>query len=67
MTLLKIMVKTGTVVGYTCYQFVSTKEHGQEILSASDYRGNVSFIHNTPVSYYTNDTESVGDGLIHIT
>lgn len=57
--------KTGTVEGYTCYQFVATKEHGKEILSANDYH--VSFIHNTPVSYYTNDTESVGDGLIHIT
>lgn len=59
--------KTGTVEGYTCYQFVTTKEHGKEILSANDYRGNVSFIHNTPVSYYTNDTEPVCDGLIHVT
>lgn len=58
--------KTGTVEGYTCYQFVTTKEHGKEILSANDYH--VSFIHKTPVSYYTNDTENVkDDGLIHIT
>ena len=58
-------IKTGTVEGYTCYQFVSTKEHGKVILSAQDYH--VSFIHNTPVSYYTDDTEDVkNDGLIHI-
>lgn len=58
--------KTGTVEGYTCYQFVTTQEHGNEILSANDYH--VSFIHKTPVSYYTNDTENVkDDGLIHIT
>ena len=60
-------VKAGTIEGYTCFQFVSTKEHGKVILSAQNYYGNVSFIHNTPVSYYTNDTESVGDGLIHVT
>jgi len=59
-------VKTGTVEGYTCYQFVTTQEHGKEILSANDYH--VSFIHKTPVSYYTNDTENVkDDGLIRIT
>lgn len=58
--------KTGTVEGCTCYQFVTTQEHGNEILSANDYH--VSFIHKTPVSYYTNDTENVkDDGLIHIT
>ena len=53
--------KTGTVEGYTCYQFVSTKEHGKEILSANDYQGNVSFIHNTPVSYYISDSENIKD------
>lgn len=56
--------KTGTIEGYTCYQFVTTKEHGQEILLANNY--NVSFIHNTPVSYYTDDTDSVGDDLNNI-
>jgi hypothetical protein len=50
-------IKTGTIEGYTCYQFVSTKEHGNVILSAHNY--NVSFVHNMPVSYYTNDTEEV--------
>lgn len=57
--------KTGTVEGYTCYQFVATKEHGKEILSANDYH--VNFIHKTPVSYYTNDSDSAGDVLIHVT
>lgn len=59
-------IKNGTVEGCTCYQFVSTKEYGKVILPAQNYQ--VSFIHHTPVSYYTNDTEDVkNDRLIHIT
>ena len=39
-------IKTGTVEGYTCYQFVSTKEHGKVILSAdTDEVENDGLIH----------------------
>lgn len=40
----------GHVEGYTCFQFVATKEWGKIILSAVEYRQNPPvFIHNTPV------------------
>lgn len=37
----------GHIVGYTCYQFIATKEWGQVVLSASQY--NPIFTHNTKV------------------
>lgn len=38
----------GHVVGYTCYQFITTKEWGEAILEAEDAK-NVVYYHNTPV------------------
>ncbi len=40
----------GHVVGYTCGQFIETKEWGKVILSRDEYRGmSVAFIHMTDV------------------
>ena len=46
----------GHVEGYTCYQFISTKEWGKVILAAAemDEKG-VTFVHNTPVEAYEED------------
>ena len=43
----------GHVVGYTCYQFVSTKEWGNVVLSAASY--NPHFTHNTKVEEVKED------------
>jgi len=39
----------GHVVGYTCGQFVATKEWGKVVLSSSEYRNSIIFIHMTDV------------------
>lgn len=54
----------GHVEGYTCYQFVSTKEWGKVILSAAEMdETGVTFVHNTPVEAY--EYEEVEDKPEH--